>query len=170
MGYTAMACNSSFSHAPSPVSIAKPSCAVDFGRLLPPAHPVPSHATPSRPVRSRPVQAPLGHLSTFSLLFLLFVFYLFIFFPLPHLHSLLILADHPPPIPSRPIPSRPITAWTFMFPPILFLFLFSLCFLCFQDDGAVIHAEPGLNLPVFELPGGPQARTDGTRERGIPGG
>lgn len=38
------------------------------------------------------------------------------------------------------------------------------------EIGAALHAEPGLDLPLLELPGGAQARADGAGERGVPGG
>lgn len=38
------------------------------------------------------------------------------------------------------------------------------------ETGAALHAEPRLDLPVLELPGGAQAWADGTGERGVPGG
>lgn len=38
------------------------------------------------------------------------------------------------------------------------------------EAGASLHAEPRLDLPLLELPGGAQDRADGTGERRVPGG
>lgn len=38
------------------------------------------------------------------------------------------------------------------------------------ETGAALHAEPRVDLPVLELPGGAQAWADGPGERGVPGG